>query len=144
MTMPCPACRGTGMDALGNQPCSTCDGFGSERTPCQTPALRLLAGDASADDHDSGWVPEPRSLSALAVALEHLVGPEPDDALWIEQRAGWDDRLHRAADILVEVSNRNAELLRAVAGPPYDSERAPPGVGLLVLAAVRIERGVAR
>jgi len=117
------------------------------------PALRLVLGsDPVADDNlvspgsrsaPTGWADEPRSLLALAVALEHLVGEAPDPYLGPSPVLdAWFARYGRATDILVEVANGGAGVLRSLSGPVLDDgEERAPGRGLLIAAAITVERG---
>ena len=114
--------------------------------PCRRCAVALSEArqrpiDSSKDDAGSGWLDEPRSLRALAVALEHLAGPEPDTSAWSEDLARWFTRWDVASDILTEVANMDPAALRAVAGPDIDVE-PPGGQRLLIAAAIRLEQGL--
>jgi hypothetical protein len=93
--------------------------------------------------HDgSSWAVEPLSLLTLAVALEHLIGEAPKLCGPPQELDAWFSRHGRAADILVEVSNRDARLLRSLSGPVLDDgDERPPGRGLLITAAIGVEVG---
>ena len=112
------------------------------------PTLRLVPSAGRKLTYDrlppAGWANERLSLLALAVALEHLVGEAPDPyAGPSPELDAWFARPNRrAADILVEVANGDARVLRSLAGPVLDDEdERQPGRGLIILAAIRLERG---
>jgi hypothetical protein len=109
-----------------------------------TTYLRLVSSQESLPpDSPSRWANEPLSLRAVAVALEHLVGPGPDPYAGASPELdGWVERHRRAAAMLAEVANMDAGLLRSLAGPPHDDDGPRPvGTGLLVTAANSIGRG---
>ena len=99
-------------------------------------AEQRMAG-ASNDETTSGWADEPLSLRALAVALEHLAGPEPDVSTSSEDLGWWFTRWDVASDILTEVANMDAAVLLSVAGPEADDP--PVGHRLLIAAAIRLD-----
>ena len=115
------------------------------------PALRLVLGsDPGADDNvlatrgrsaPTGWADEPRSLLALAVALDHLVGEGPAPyAGPSPELDSWFARYGRAAEMLGEVANCDARVLRSLAGPVLDDgEKREPGRQLIIAAAVVVE-----
>ena len=102
-----------------------------------------VAGNNAAKERQARWANEPRSLLALAVALDHLVGEGPDPyACPLSELEAWSARYDRAAGILVEVANGDARVLRSLAGPVLDDDdERRPGRGLIILAAIRLERG---
>lgn len=115
--------------------------LGSDRVADDNPALPM--GNRPTSEAQAGWADEPLSLLALAVALEHLVGEAPDPYLGPSpELEAWFTRYGRAADILVEVANGDARALRRLFGPVLDDgEEREPGRGLIISAAVRVERG---
>lgn len=107
------------------------------------PALRLVGDDQqlSYPEPKAGWSTEPETLLALAVALEPLVGEAPDHLNGMSpELEAWFERHGRAGDILAELSNGDSAMLRAAAPARPDIGDAPPGLELLLLAAIRIER----
>ena|GEM_PF-7027852 len=105
-------------------------------------ATLSCASDESTTQQSGGWANELLSLRNLAVALEQLAGPGPDPYQGpSDELFRWFDRYGRATEILAEVANRDAPLLRSLAGPPCDDEEPPPpGRELLLAAAIHVER----
>lgn len=111
------------------------------------PVLRLVLGGLPAPLEPTTkafqWSRQPRSLLALAVALEHLVGDAPDGQEWCPSLEQWFGRYERAASILAELSNGDARLLRSLSGPLLegDDDRRGPGEALLIAATISVEGG---
>jgi len=112
-----------------------------ERVVDDNPVLPM--GNRPTNERQAGWADEPLSLLALAEALQRLVGEAPDPYVGPSPELdAWFDRYGRAADILVEVSNGDSRLLRSLAGPVLeDGDQRQPGCGLIITAAIRLERG---
>jgi hypothetical protein len=95
------------------------------------------------DDTRSRPIESPEDIARLALRLATIAGEPPEryPSVWTPDLEAWGDRWSAAAELLADLAGRDAGALRAVIGPPWDSDLPQPRWRcLLSLAALREQK----